>query len=92
MVAIHMMPHPPMPEGKEHLVYRDFPKMQLHIWQWILENLKDYELEVLAYAAYESSDGTILGRGQVFVHLDGIKNLKVAFGRDQDKLFPKDPT
>jgi hypothetical protein len=83
------IPLPPMPKGKEHLVYRDFPKMSLHIWEWMLENLKDYELHVLASARYKASDGTTLGRGQIFVHLDGIKNLKVAFERDKEKLFPE---
>jgi hypothetical protein len=83
------MPQPPMPKGKEHLVYRDFPKMSLHIWEWTLKNLQGYELEVLTSATYKGRDGAMLGRGQIFVHLDGIKNLRVALERDRDTLFPQ---
>lgn len=67
--------HPPMPPGKEHLVYRDFPKVQEKLWEFFLEVLKPFELEVLTYARYVRSDGSVLARGQVFVHPDGLKEL-----------------
>lgn len=85
------MLHPPMPEGKEHLVYRDFPKMIKPLFDWFLEQLEPYELEVLTYAEYEH-DGVKLARGQVFVHPDGLANLAVAYERDEAKIlewFPK---
>jgi hypothetical protein len=89
MIDLHEMIQPPMPLGKEHLVYRDFPVMSLRLWKWTLENLEGYDLEVLTSAQYKSSDGTMLGRGQIFVHLDGLKNLKIAFERDRSELFPE---
>lgn len=82
------MPHPPMPEGKEHLVYRDFPQMLDRLWDWTLENLADYELHVLSDARRTAKDGVRLARGQIWVHPDGLKNLKVAFERDKGILFP----
>lgn len=83
--------HPPMPEGKEHLVYRDTPKMLAHIWEWMKEELAPFELELLTDARYTANDGVELGRGQFFVHPDGLKHLnEVAFPRDKGKLFPDD--
>jgi hypothetical protein len=66
------MGHPPMPEGKEHLVYRDVPKMPIGVWEWMKEFLAEYEFQLLADARYELKDGTVLGRGQFFVHPEGL--------------------
>lgn len=78
--------HPPMPEGKEHLVYRDFPKMKLELFEWILSQLEDFELEVLTFARYEHKDG-ILARGQIWVHPDGLATLTDALDRDMEHLL-----
>lgn len=77
---------PPMPEGKEHLVYRDFPKMRESMFQWILKQLEDFELEVLTYARYEIKN-EVLARGQIWVHPDGLKTLNDALDRDMEHLL-----
>lgn len=66
------MPHPPMPDGKEHLVYRDVPKMPIEVWEWMKEFLAEFELQILTDARYERKNGDILDRGQFFVHPDGL--------------------
>ena len=71
------MPHPPMPEGKEHLVYRDLPKMALPFWEWMKDFLADYELEILTDASYIIK-GQKVGRGQIFVHPDGLTAIRDA--------------
>ena len=83
------IPHPPMPEGKEHLVYRDFPKMVERLWDWILENLADYELHVLTDARYTMADGEKAARGQIWVRPEGLEHLSAVFERDKDILFPE---
>lgn len=85
------MPHPPMPPGKKHLVYRDWPKMPQHVWEWVKDQLQPFELQVLSEAVYQKADGKTLARGQMWVHLDGLATLKEAFERDRDQLFPKLP-
>lgn len=86
-IPLHLLNmHPPMPEGKEHLVYRDFPKMRLGLFEWFLEQLKDHELEVLTFARYEI-DGEVLARGQIWVHPDGLALLPEALERDMDQLI-----
>lgn len=86
MVLALMGGHPPMPEGKEHLVYRDFPKMKLELFEWFLTQLEDFELEVLSFARYQHEDG-ILARGQIFVHPDGLATLEDALDRDVEHLL-----
>jgi len=78
--------HPPMPEGKEHLVYRDFPKVRKGLFDWFLEQLEPYELEVLTYAQYETEHG-LLARGQIWVNPDGLALLPEALERDMAKLI-----
>lgn len=78
--------HPPMPEGKEHLVYRDFPKLPERAWDWILEVLHDYELHVLTEAKYRR-DGGDLARGQIWVHPDGLLELERRFALEGEALF-----
>lgn len=79
---------PPMPEGKEHLVYRDFPKMKLELFEWFLEKLAPWELEVLTFARYETPNG-VLARGQIFVHPDGLAELSGHLERDIDDLIAR---
>jgi len=85
--------HPPLPEGKEHLVYKDFPKVTLPIWNWIKEVLGPYELHLLSEARYEH-DGITLARGQIWVHPDGLPALKEAFNGEaierlrREEAFP----
>ena len=79
---------PPMPAGKEHLVYRDFPKMKLELFEWFLEKLGPYELEVLTFARYETPDG-VLARGQIFVHPDGLAELPAHLEREMDDLIER---
>ena len=77
----------PLPKGKDHLVYRDFPKMPLHVWQWTKKNLEAFELEIITDAEYMHPDGQ-LGRGQIFVHPDGLKHLQTIFSQHAAMLFP----
>ena len=79
---------PPMPSGKEHLVYRDFPKMKLELFEWFLEKLAPYELEVLTFARYETENG-VLARGQIFVHPDGLAELPGHLERDMESLIER---
>ena len=81
------MGHPPLPKGKEHLVYRDWPKLPLHVWEYIKEFLADHELTMLTDATYTIKD-VEYGRGQMFVHPDGLTALNEAAKRGADKLFP----
>ena len=78
---------PPMPKGKEHLVYRDVPKMPIEVWEWMKEFLAEYEFQLLADAKYEHKNGDILGRGQFFVHPDGLTALLKADRSHLAKFF-----
>ncbi len=73
--------HPPLPEGKEHLKYVDFPKMPIALWEWTLEVLAPFELHVLSYATYDK-----LARGQIWVHPDGFKELSDVMDKNTQRL------
>ena len=77
---------PPMPEGKEHLVYRDFPKMPVNVWEWVKSVLADYELHLLTEAKYQRGPDTVM-RGQIWVHPDGLKALNQRFKIEGAALF-----
>lgn len=81
---------PPMPEGKEHLVYRDIPWCSATIFEWMMKELEPYELEILAVSRREAIDGTPVMRGQIWVNQDGLNALPEALERDKEKLFPVD--
>jgi hypothetical protein len=74
----------PLPKGSEHLVYKDFPKMPIRVWEFIIAILTPFELKVLAYSTY---DNDTLARGQVFVHPDGMVALEKAIAEAGDALF-----
>lgn len=82
---------PPMPSGKEHLVYRDVPKLQLKLWNWLKEVLGPYEFELLTEAHYKTQKYGTLSRGQFFVHPDGLKEIcrraKEMTEEDMNKLL-----
>jgi len=79
--------HPPMPEGKEHLVYRDFPPMRLPLWEWMKSHMAQYELVHLT-EAITTHEGEQYGRGQVWVHPDVFTAMKDEFEKVEHILFP----
>lgn len=82
-------PPPPMPEGKEHLRYFDFPRMAIADWEAVLLFLEPYELHILASSTYRKS-GTLTARGQIWAHPNGFKALGEYL--KEHKAFPRKET
>jgi hypothetical protein len=67
---------PPMPEGKEDWVYKDWPNMLEPLWRELFGIIGEGNFELLTEARRRWPDGTVTFRGQMLIAPTGVANMK----------------